>query len=68
MHLQQPMQPPDSPTSTFYTALEFATAVNLSYPTVLRLLKRKKLKCLPHCRHKRIPASELERWQRGDFS
>lgn len=52
---------------TFYTAREFATAVNLSYGTVLRLLKRGKLKCLPHCRHKRIPASELDRWIKGDF-
>lgn len=52
----------------FYTAREFAAEVDLSYETILRLLKRKKLKCLPHCRHKRIPASELERWRRGDFN
>lgn len=57
----------DTPPLLFYTAREFASKVNLSYQTVLRLLKRKKIKCLPHCRHKRIPASELDRWRRGEF-
>lgn len=55
------------PTPPFLTAREFAAEVQLSYETILRLLKRKKLKCLPHCRHKRIPASELERWRKGEF-
>ena len=59
----------DSPDSekTFFTAREFGTRANLSYQTVLRLIKRRKLKCLPYSRHKRIPVSELERWERGEF-
>ena len=51
----------------FYTAREFALKTNLSYQTVLRLIERKKLKCMPFCRHKRIPASELERWKNAQF-
>jgi excisionase family DNA binding protein len=51
----------------FYTAREFAALVNLSYPTVLRLIARKKLRVLPYSRHKRIPAVELENWRRGEF-
>lgn len=58
---QQTSQP------TLLTATQFAKAAQLSYATVLRLLKRKKLSCLPHCRHKRIPVTELERWKLGDF-
>ena len=65
------MQKPTSSTSAgepaFYTAQEFAALTNLSYQTVLRLIERKKLKCMPFCRHKRIPASELERWKNGQF-
>jgi excisionase family DNA binding protein len=57
----------EPPNTLFYTAREFGARTKLSYATVLRLLKRKKLKSLPHCRHKRIPASELERWQQGNF-
>jgi excisionase family DNA binding protein len=53
--------------AAFFTAREFSERTNLSYVTVLRLIKRKKLKCLPHCRHKRIPTSELTRWQTGEF-
>jgi excisionase family DNA binding protein len=53
--------------ATFYTAHQFAAKVNLSYPTILRLLARKKLKCIPYSRHKRIPSSELARWESGDF-
>lgn len=55
------------PSSAFYTAREFGVRANLSYQTVLRLIKRRKLKCLPYSRHKRIPTSELERWERGEF-
>lgn len=51
----------------FYTAQEFAGATKLSYQTVLRLIKRGKIKANPYCRHKRIPPSELARWQRGEF-
>ena len=56
-----PMKP------VFYTASEFAAKTGISYGSVLRLIKRKKLKCLPHLRHKKICASELERWERGEF-
>lgn len=45
-----------------FTARQFAEKVSLSYETVLRLIKRKKLRCLPHTRHKRIPATELDRF------
>ena len=49
------------------TAREFGARVGLSYQTILRLIKRRKLKCLPYSRHKRIPVSELSRWERGEF-
>ena len=62
MTQQQP-----EPSQTFLTAREFASRVGLSYSTVLRLLKRGKIRCLPHCRHKRIPLTELARWERGEF-
>ena len=55
------------PGRAFYTAREFGARANLSYQTVLRLIKRHKLKCLPYSRHKRIPVSELSRWERGEF-
>ena len=55
------------PSRAFYTAREFGARVGLSYQTVLRLIQRRKLKCLPYSRHKRIPVSELYRWERGDF-
>lgn len=51
----------------FFTAKEFGARVNLSYQTILRLIVRGKLKCNPYSRHKRIPASELQKWKRGEF-
>jgi len=51
----------------FYTARKFAEKAEISYQTVLRLIVRGKLKCNPDIRHKRIPASELARWKRGEF-
>ena len=56
----------ESPAS-FLTARDFAARTALSYQTVLRLIKRGKIRSLPFCRHKRIPAAELARWQRGEF-
>ena len=49
-----------------YTAREAAVALNVSYPTVLRLIKRRKLKCLP-LRHKLIPRAEIERFLRDEL-
>ncbi|MEI7822795.1 MAG: helix-turn-helix domain-containing protein [Verrucomicrobiota bacterium] len=43
------------------TARQTAETLGVSYPTVLRLIKRNKLKCLP-LRRKLIPRSELERF------
>jgi excisionase family DNA binding protein len=62
------MQPQDlNGPCEFLTARELAAETKLSYPTILRLIKRGKIKANPHCRHKRIPVSELERWKRGEF-
>lgn len=66
-HMQHPIshgETPEGPASTL-TAREFAAAINLSYGTVLRLIKRRKIRCLP-LRHKRIPRTELERFLREE--
>jgi excisionase family DNA binding protein len=67
--LDQQPNDPGTPSADrhFCTAREFAERTGLSYTTVLRLIKRKKLRCLPYCRHKRIPPSELLRWEKGEF-
>ena len=51
----------------FISPREFAERTALSYATILRLIKRKKLKCVPYLRHKKIPIGELHRWERGEF-
>ena len=56
--------PPFAPPET-YTARQSAEVLNVSYETVLRLIKRRKLKCLP-LRHKLIPRAELERFLREE--
>lgn len=50
----------------FYTAREAASRLRVSYETVLRLIKRRKLKCLP-LRRKLIPSTELERFLREEI-
>jgi hypothetical protein len=57
-------KPPSSEPHTF-TAREFGAAIGASYQTVLRLIKRNKIKCLP-LRHKLIPRSELDRFLREE--
>lgn len=47
------------------TARDSAAKLGVCYATVLRLLKRGKLKCLP-LRHKRIHKAELERFLREE--
>lgn len=60
-------QPHFHPSPEFLTPAEFATATKLSRVTIYRLLARGKLKSVPHLRIKRIPRSELARWERGEF-
>jgi excisionase family DNA binding protein len=45
-----------------YTVDEVASLLKLEYKTVLRLIKRSYLKCLPGIRHKRITEQELSRY------
>ena len=45
-----------------YTAEEVAEILRVEYKTVLRLIERGVLKCLPAIRHKRIPEAELNRY------
>jgi excisionase family DNA binding protein len=45
-----------------YTVQEVADKLKLEYKAVLGLIKRGYLKALPGIRHKRIPASELNRY------
>jgi excisionase family DNA binding protein len=49
-----------------YSARESAKLLGVSYPTLLRLIKRKKLKCLP-LRHKFIPRAEIQRFLRDEL-
>jgi excisionase family DNA binding protein len=51
-----------------YTVRECANLTSLSEKTILRLIQRRKLRCLSSTRHKRIPASELARFIRDDLS
>jgi excisionase family DNA binding protein len=51
----------------FLTVKQFASETQLSTATVYRLVSRGKLRSVPDLRHKRIPRSELKRWQRCDF-
>lgn len=55
-------EPQPNPQPLFYTARQFAAIVGVSYPTVLRWLKRNKLRALPLCRYKKIPHTELKRF------
>lgn len=48
------------------TAPECAAALNISYQSCLRLIKRRKLRCLP-LRRKLIPRAELERFLREEI-
>jgi excisionase family DNA binding protein len=48
------------------TAKEVAVAINASYTSILRLIQRKKLRCLP-LRHKLIPRAELERFLKEEI-
>jgi len=48
------------------TARECAAVLNISYQSLLRLIKRRKLRCLP-LRHKLIPRPELERFLREEI-
>jgi len=45
-----------------YTAQEVADLLRVEYKTVLRLIKRNKLKPIPGIRHKRISETELNRF------
>jgi excisionase family DNA binding protein len=51
----------------FFTVRDCATITALSEKTILRLLKRGKLRCITSIRHKRIPATELARFIREDL-
>lgn len=48
------------------TARESAAQLHVSYQTLLRLIKRRKLKCLP-LRRKLIPRAEIERFLREEI-
>jgi excisionase family DNA binding protein len=53
-------------TSEVLKALEAARELNISYPSLLRLIKRRKIRCLP-LRHKLIPRAELDRFLRDEI-
>lgn len=57
--------PVDSNAATL-TANEVGAALKASYPTVLRLIARGKLRCLP-LRKKLIPRAELERFLKEEL-
>ena len=60
-------RPSPSPMKTeVFTARECAAALHTSYATVLRLIKRRKLRCLP-LRKKLVPREELERFLREEI-
>ena len=63
-HLPQAMLAP----KLLLTVRDCAALASLSEKTILRLLQRKKLRCLSSIRHKRIPASELARFIRENLS
>ena len=44
------------------SAADAATQIGISYALLLRLIKRRKIRVLPHLRHKRILVSEVERF------
>lgn len=48
------------------TVTEVSDAINVSPATVYRLIQRRKLRCLKSVRHKRIPATELQRFLQED--
>ena len=52
--------------SATLTAAECAALINVSYQSVLRLIQRKKLRCLP-LRHKIIPRFEVERFLKEEI-
>jgi excisionase family DNA binding protein len=48
-----------------YTVGEIAELLNLSYKTVLNLIRRGHLRALPGLRHKLVPEAELNRYLGG---
>ena len=52
------------PTKLLLIVRECANMTSLSEKTILRLLKRGKLRCLSSIRQKRIPVAELQRFIR----
>jgi len=55
------------PAKQLFTVRDCAAMIALSEKTILRLLKRGKLRCITSVRHKRIPAAEIARFIREDL-